>query len=134
MKLLLAGIVLVLLFNPLPADEHAPEEESWTSKRGLFIVTYQSELEPLQINQLHSWILHLENSQGVPITGAQIEVAGGMPEHDHGLATRPRVTAAPGAGDYLLEGLRFHMRGDWELQLTIVADGKTDAVVVKVTL
>jgi hypothetical protein len=134
MKLLLFGIVAVLMCTAISAGEHASQIESWTSKRGLFIVSYQSELEPLQINQLHSWLLHLENPNGVPINDAKIEVDGGMPEHDHGLATRPRVTAAPGEGDYQLDGLRFHMHGDWELLLTIVADGKTDTVVVNVTL
>lgn len=134
MKLSSFGIVLVLMCTTISADEHASMGESWTSKRGLFVVSYQSELEPLQINQLHSWLLHLENPHGVAITGAQIEVDGGMPKHDHGLATRPRVTAAPGPGDYRLDGLRFHMHGDWELLLTIVADGKTDTVVLNVTL
>jgi len=134
MKLSFSGIFLMLVFTVTLADEPSSKDESWTSKRGLFVVSYESELEPLQINQLHSWVLHLENSQGVPITGAKIEVDGGMPKHDHGLATSPRVTAAPGQGDYRLDGLRFHMHGDWELLLTIVADGKTDSVVVTVTL
>ena len=104
------------------------------SKRGLFVVTYQSELQPLQINQLHAWVLHVEKAEGGAVTGAEIEVDGGMPEHDHGLATKPRVTRELSDGDYRLEGLRFHMRGNWELLLTIVADGKTDTVVLKVTL
>ena len=49
-------------------------------------------------------------------------------------ATKPRVTEELGAGEYRLEGLRFHMRGYWELELTIVANGKTDSVVLQVTL
>jgi hypothetical protein len=57
-----------------------------------------------------------------------------MPEHDHGVSTRPRITNELGNGDYQLDGIRFHMRGDWELTFTIEAEGKTDTVVVKVTL
>lgn len=125
--------VLLAICIAAPADD-SPDTQTWTSKRGLFVVTWQSELEPLQINELHAWVLHLENPQGVAITGATIEVDGGMPEHDHGLATEPRVTAELGDGDYRLDGLRFHMRGNWELLLTIVAAGKTDSVVLKVTL
>lgn len=119
----------------LPAMAGTPADlPSSTSQRGLFTVSYESELEPLQINQLHAWVLHLENAQGEAVTGATIDVDGGMPEHDHGLATRPRVTAELGDGAYRLEGLRFHMRGNWELQLTIVAGGKTDSAVLKFTL
>jgi len=110
------------------------DESNWTSKRGLFVVSYQSELQPLQINQLHAWVLHIEDAQGGAVIGAQIDVDGGMPEHDHGLATKPRVTEELGNGDYLLDGLRFHMRGFWELELTIVANGKSDSVLLKVTL
>ena len=110
------------------------DESGWTSKRGLFVVSYQSDLQPLQINQLHSWVVRVEDVSGEGVTGAEITVDGGMPEHDHGLATRPRVTAELGDGNYRLDGLRFHMAGDWELTLTIVANGKTDAAVVNVTL
>ena len=110
------------------------DESGWTSKRGLFVVSYQSDLQPLQINQLHTWVVRIEDTSGVGVTGAEISVDGGMPEHDHGLATRPRVTAELGDGNYRLDGLRFHMAGDWELTLTIVANGKTDTAVVNVTL
>lgn len=110
------------------------DDSNWVSKRGLFVVTYQSELQPLQINQLHAWVLHIEDAQGGAVTGAKIEVEGGMPEHDHGLATKPRVTAEMGNGDYRLDGLRFHMGGNWELLVTIVANGKTDTAVLKIAL
>ena len=133
MKNRLAVFLLLIFCTNLQADP-APAELSWTSKRGFFVVSFQSDLEPLQINTLHSWTLHIESPQGEAVTGAKIDVDGGMPEHDHGLATRPRVTAELGNGDYRLDGLRFHMGGEWELQLTIVANGKTDAVVLNVTL
>jgi hypothetical protein len=57
-----------------------------------------------------------------------------MPAHDHGLPTYPRVTEELGEGKYRLDGMRFHMAGAWEITMTIAADGKTDTVVVAVTL
>lgn len=129
MTKMLIALLLGLLCVLASADDSGA-----ISKRGLFVVSYQSELQPLQINQLHAWVLHVEDSQGNAISGAEIEVDGGMPEHDHGLATKPRVTRELGNGDYRLAGLRFHMGGNWELLLTIKADGKTDSVVLKVTL
>jgi hypothetical protein len=38
------------------------------------------------------------------------------------------MTAALGNGNYRLEGMRFHMQGDWLLTLTIEVDGKRDIV------
>jgi len=129
MKRTIFSAILFLLLASAQAEDAA-----WVSSRGLFEVSYQSKLEPLQINTLHAWVLHIEDASGEPVLGAVIEANGGMPKHDHGLPTRPRVTAELGNGDYQLDGLRFHMRGDWDLTLSIAAEGKTDTVVVKVTL
>ncbi len=57
-----------------------------------------------------------------------------MPAHDHGMPTRPRVTADLGEGRYRLDGMRFHMNGDWEIVLEILADGRRDTVVIKLVL
>jgi hypothetical protein len=110
------------------------EEVSWTSKGNVFVVSYQSELQPLQINQLHAWILHIENADGEPVEDAVIEATGGMPVHDHGLPTRPRVTDEIGDGNYRLEGIRFHMAGLWEITLVITDGDRTDTVVISLTL
>jgi hypothetical protein len=61
-------------------------------------------------------------------------VDGGMPLHNHGMPTRPRITEELGEGDYRLEGMRFHMRGAWEVSIEIAADGKTDTVIIKLSL
>ncbi len=110
------------------------DDSRWTSQRGLFVVSYQSDLLPLQINKLHAWVLHLEDANGAPVSGAHIEMSGGMPGHDHGLPTYPRVTKELGDGNYRLDGMRFHMTGVWELTIVIDANDKTDTVVVTVTL
>jgi hypothetical protein len=122
-------VLLCLLF----AAVHA-EERSWPSRDGLFLLSYASELRPLQINKLHAWTLHIEDAQGNPVVGANLQVSGGMPAHNHGLPTNPRITAELGNGDYRLDGMRFHMSGAWEITINIAADGDTDSVVVLVDL
>lgn len=110
------------------------EESGWTTQRDLFVVSYQSELEPMQINKLHAWIIHIENADGQAVEGAIVEAAGGMPLHNHGLPTRPRMTAEIGGGDYRLDGMRFHMAGVWEITLLIRAGETEDTVVISLTL
>ena len=83
---------------------------------------------------MHSWTLHVETEDGEPVTGATIEVEGGMPAHDHGLPTAPRVTEELGDGDYRLDGVRFHMGGQWELVFRIRAGDIEDIVVVTLDL
>lgn len=94
------------------------------------VVTYTTPDGDPKVNRMHSWVLHIEDETGVAIEGALIEVTGGMPQHDHGLPTQPRVTAELGNGDYRLDGMRFHMNGDWELVVTITTNDKTSIVTI----
>ena len=99
-----------------------------------FVVTYETPDGPPEINLMHSWILHVETGEGAPVEGAEIEVDGGMPAHNHGLPTRPRITEDLGGGDYRLDGVRFHMSGYWEMVVTIKSDESEETVVVPLTL
>jgi hypothetical protein len=82
-------------------------------------VTLEPSVSPVPLNQMHSWTVVLQTSHGEAVADAGITVDGGMPAHDHGLATRPQVTRYLGEGRYLLEGVRFHMAGEWLLRLDI---------------
>ena len=97
-------------------------------------VRFDSQLKPIVINQIQSWVMYLQTDDGLCVKGAEITVVGGMPEHNHGLPTAPLVR--PGANDceYLVEGLRFHMAGRWELNFKIKAGDKTDTLTVSLDL
>lgn len=105
-----------------------------TSLAGDLLVTYTTPGGDPEINRMHSWILHIENEFGKALEGASIAVDGGMPEHNHGLPTKPRVTAELGGGDYRLDGVRFHMRGYWEIVVTITTNGATSVVTIPLQL
>ncbi|MFT7221588.1 MAG: hypothetical protein ACI8Z1_003210 [Candidatus Azotimanducaceae bacterium] len=68
------------------------------------------------------------------VEGAEITVDGGMPEHRHGLPTAPLVRPGENDCEYLVEGLRFHMAGRWELKFTINFGDKTDTLTVYLDL
>ena len=101
---------------------------------GSFRVALKSQVVPIPANQIHSWVVRVTTLEGVPVTDARITVAGGMPQHDHGLPTSPKVTGYLGDGDYLIEGMKFHMRGSWELVLQIAQAGETQAAVFQIVL
>ncbi len=98
------------------------------------VVTYTTLDGDPVINDMHSWILHVETDSGLAVEGATIDVEGGMPDHDHGLPTKPRVTEELGDGDYRLEGMRFHMSGYWEIVVSVTADGKTSVTTIPLQL
>jgi hypothetical protein len=96
------------------------------SENAAYRVSYASQPAPVPINQLHRWTLHVATADGRPVTDAQIKVDGDMPQHGHGLPTRPRVTANLGNGDYQVDGIRFQMGGWWVMEFTIDARGRRD--------
>ncbi len=106
----------------MPADSL----ETQTTENGHFTVSAVSRLDPVVINETHAWSLHIETADGSPVTDAEIAIDGGMPEHNHGFPTAPRVTENLGEGNYLLEGMRFNMGGVWVLTLEIRSDGQSD--------
>jgi hypothetical protein len=118
-----------------PATDVSPDTSTTRmSQQGHYRVSYQSLTEPIPLNRIHSWTLHLETADGEAVDDAQIAVYGGMPVHKHGFPTAPRVTQGLGNGDYRVEGLKFSMAGHWELWLNIRAGGQTDKAVIHVIL
>jgi hypothetical protein len=92
---------------------------------------YRVAIHPLTepaINKMHQWELEVRTARGEPVTGARIDVAGGMPQHGHGFPTQPRVTKELGNGHYLLEGMKFSMPGWWEIKLNVNAASGNDAI------
>jgi YtkA-like len=93
-----------------------------------YVVTLQPPARPAAINQLHTWQVKLASPTGAPVPNARIQVDGGMPQHGHGLPTRPQVTRQLPEGGYLIEGMKFSMTGWWEIQLTIDGPAGADRV------
>jgi hypothetical protein len=76
----------------------------------------------------------IADAEGQPIENADIGIDGGMPQHGHGLPTRPRVTRHVGNGVYEIEGVRFNMGGWWEFTLSIATASGTDLVTFNLQL
>ena len=98
-----------------------------------FTATLQSE-RPLRPRRMQTVRVAITDAAGVPVDDATIQIDGGMPQHGHGLPTRPRVTRALGNGLYEIEGVRFNMGGWWEFKLAINAASGSDVVTFNLAL
>lgn len=123
---------LMMRFNPPPADLNLATTR--VTDKGLYEVSFTPAIDPIAINQIHSWTLHVKTADGKAVDDATITVGGGMPQHGHGLPTRPEVTQNLGNGDYLVEGLKFQMTGWWEVRYDIVANGQPDGITFNLVL
>jgi hypothetical protein len=97
--------------------------------QGRYVVQMEPPAAPPAINQIHAWQIKLSSPDGTPVRHARIAVDGGMPQHGHGLPTRPQVTREVADGTYLMEGMKFSMTGWWEIKLAIQASDGADTVV-----
>ncbi|MEO0422122.1 MAG: FixH family protein [Pseudomonadota bacterium] len=95
---------------------------------GHFRISLQAPPEGPQINRLLTYTIAVDDPEGTPVEGAQLDFVGGMPLHDHGFPTSPAIGAPVAPGRYPLEGLRFGMKGWWQLVLSVQAGQVTDTV------
>jgi len=122
--LLAAGVLHHLDYVPDGLDLSATR----LSAQGAYRISYVSRRNPIPLNQIHTWTIHIESASGRPVERAAVSVDGKMPQHFHGLPTRPQVTKELGHGDYLVEGLKFHMPGWWVVDFQVDAAGARDIV------
>lgn len=90
--------------------------------------------KPLRPRQMQTVRVVVRDADGRAIDEAQISIDGGMPQHGHGLPTRPRVTRNLGDGTYEIEGVRFNMGGWWELKIAIAGSRGADTVTFNLDL
>ena len=131
---LLDAATLLATFAATALAAGADLSRSRASENGDFLVSVAERPDPVPLNELHAWTVRVETADGEAVEGATIEIDGGMPMHDHGLPTAPRVTAVLGGGNYLLEGMKFQMPGRWTVRLTIVSDELSDTVTFELML
>src|SRR3990167_4354900 len=126
--------ISLLVFTAISGCAAPPEDLNLQLTRPTverkFVVVLQPPTKAVPINHIHSWQIKVTSPTGAPVSHAQIAVDGGMPQHGHGLPTRPLITPMSVDGTYLLEGMKFSMTGWWEIKLAIQAREGSDTVML----
>jgi hypothetical protein len=104
-----------------------------TTAGGAYTVTIE-EQQQYRTGKMLSTVISVQDKGGNVIEGAEIRVDGGMPQHGHGLPTKPRVSKNLGNGRYQVDGLKFNMGGWWELKFAIATDAASDSVTFNLEL
>jgi hypothetical protein len=105
-----------------------------TSEQGLYRAAIKPDGDTIPQGKLQKWTLHLDAASGAPVSAARVSIDGGMPQHGHGLPTRPRVTRELGNGDYLVEGMKFNMGGWWVVKFHVASQAGSDSLVFNLNL
>lgn len=73
--------------------------------------------------------------QGKAVDGAQLAIDGGMKTHGHGLPTKPTlVSVGNQTGEYIIEGLKFSMAGEWTIGFLIQTSDVSDQLLFDFTI
>jgi hypothetical protein len=115
------------------APENLDYSRTRTSEGGAYRATITPAGDSIPKGQLHRWTLHLETAAGALVDSAAVAVDGGMPQHGHGLPTKPRARAV-GNGDYAVEGMKFNMGGWWVVKFRVQSGAGRDSLVFNVKL
>ena len=133
-----AGLAVSSLLAGCMMHARPPADLDWSRTRASEGGAYRATIRPagdaIPQGRLHAWTLHLETAAGVAVDSASVVVDGGMPQHGHGLPTKPRVTRPLGNGDHLVEGMKFNMGGWWVVKFRVASAAGTDSVVFNVDL
>ena len=96
-----------------------------SSAHGLYVATLETAGQ-LRVRQMQTVRVAIVDGDGRAVEGATLAIDGGMPQHGHGLPTRPRMTRASATAAIKVEGVRFNMGGWWEFKVTITSDRGVD--------
>ena len=130
-----AAALVVALLNGCMLFARAPQNLDYSrtraSESGVYRGTIRPQGDSIPQGRLQSWTLHLETAGGAPVDVATVVVDGGMPQHGHGLPTKPRARRL-GDGDYRVEGLKFNMGGWWVVKFRVSSAAGSDSLVFNV--
>lgn len=99
-----------------------------TTEAGLYLVEWTTSPAPVPLNTLFEVRTTLRDAKtGLPVEDATVTVDATMPQHGHGMVTRPE--ADPGVCDpapcrhpggvYTMRGMKFHMPGEWTVHFAV---------------
>jgi hypothetical protein len=97
--------------------------------RGSFKVAYTPRPEPIPLNEHFALEVAVTPVRSADGEGElSVVVDADMPAHGHGMNTAPRVTSL-GGNRYQVEGMLFHMPGDWVLLVDVARGVSKERVV-----
>jgi hypothetical protein len=101
---------------------------------GTYVTSLAADVSPIPVGSIHTWTVKVMTPDGQPANGIVIAIGGGMPQHGHGLPTKPEVTTDLGGGGHLVEGMKFNMPGWWTLTVSIDGPKGADKATFNVVL
>lgn len=105
-----------------------------SSESGRYRVVIRREDPSVPYARIHAWLVRIEAEDGALIHPTRLAFSGGMPQHGHGFQTAPQVTDALAGGGFRIDGVRFHMAGEWMLRIEFVSPAGADVALFEISI
>ena len=112
------------------ADKQQEAEKTAVPESGeaFDFAAVKTDKDPIPSNKVFSFKIRLiPEKPGLVISTDNIKFDAEMPAHNHGMMTKPR-TKRLAADLFRVDGVKLHMRGEWQLMFTLVR-GITETVI-----
>lgn len=113
------------------------------TQHGLYRLAWAPAPSPLPTSALFELEVTLTDAEGRPVEDAKVWADAKMPQHGHGMTTKPEPDPGqctpdgacrhPG-GRYVVRGMKFHMPGDWVLEFEVHGPAGRDFLTTTVRL
>ena len=117
-------------------DPGTLEDSAWpatlTTDQGGYDVTLKPGTESIERNKHFTLDVKLRARKG-SLDNIKLKVDADMPAHRHGMNTQP-VVSKKEAADYQVDGMLFHMGGDWVITVDVENAGKTERATFPVSV
>ena len=132
MRLVSLSVLSVSLLWGCGAESSISSGRTGTTANGLYSVTYRPSPDPIPFAELFDLHVTVSEMSGAPAKNATLGIKVTMPAHGHGMQTSPQVSSE-GEGKFTVSGMKFHMRGTWQLAFTVEGSAGVDAVTLPET-
>ena len=135
--LLLAVFLLAIaLFLTACSSKQPTEIETNTSiltQQREYLITWHSTPETIPLNEYFELHIRIDKSQHSIDDLVELSLDAGMKQHNHGMHTRPLIERLSN-NQFIVKGMLFHMRGEWQIQLTASQGAVKDSAEIKIVL
>lgn len=122
---------LALLLLACASEHDHPGPGTLRTEAGLYDVTWAPTPYPMPLNELFVVDCTVADPKtGAPLPSATVAVDARMPDHGHGMTTKPITTLADGRSR--TEGMKLHMPGHWTFDFKVTGPAGEDRVSIVV--
>ncbi|MCK6513124.1 FixH family protein [Myxococcota bacterium] len=109
---------------------------SLVTKEGTYRVVYVPAPDPIPLNEnfaINFTVTYADGREMALPADLELKADATMPAHKHGMLQKPTIQKET-TGKYKVDGMKFHMPGQWVMKVDLTSGAKTETVDFEINL